>query len=70
MWDFQAYYKNIAVIGENSASFSYYDLEYESREIAKAVGGRSLLFCLCKNAIGALAGYISFLNKFQIIMCK
>lgn len=45
------------------------DLHSISQNIASFIDEKSIVFCLCKNTLGALAGYISFLeNKIVPIM--
>jgi acyl-CoA synthetase (AMP-forming)/AMP-acid ligase II len=62
MWNFSQYSNNIAVIAENGEQYSYAYLEAEGETLAKQIGGRCLVFCLCENSIGSLIGYTMCLN--------
>lgn len=57
------YKTNIAVIAEDREAFSYEKLFQFSFEIYKNINHRCLVFCLCKNQIGSLCGYISCLQN-------
>lgn len=63
MWNFNS--KNIAFI-ENSddhKSISYNELEIEAKKLYEVIDERCLVFSLCKNTIGALIGYTSFISN-------
>lgn len=62
LWDFSKYQENIALTDEYQHSLSYKELAEEGYRIATAAGGRCLIFSLCQNTIGSVAGYVSFLN--------
>ncbi len=42
---------------------TYRDLENLSREMGESIGGRTLVFAFCKNTIGSMLGYLSFLEN-------
>jgi len=57
MWNL-ALYKNHTALAENTGQcMSYKELEQAGDEIAHTVGKRCLVFSLCKNSIGSIAGY-------------
>lgn len=56
------YAKNIAIIDEFGAIATYEDIARISNEIGE-VTGRCLVASLCRNTIGSVAGYISFINN-------
>ena len=62
IWNFINYRENIALVDESGQSVKYGELIEEGDRIAAAVDGRCLVFSLCRNAIGSVTGYISFLN--------
>lgn len=62
IWDLQKYGERTAVRDEHGASLTYGALDREGRRIAAAAGRRCLAFILCRNQLGALAGYTGFLN--------
>lgn len=52
-----------AVILENSETVTYNRLSERAVEIYQNIGHRCLVFCLCQNTIGSLAGYLSFVTN-------
>lgn len=62
IWDLGKFGQNTAMIDEFGHSVSYSELEAESGMIAGAVGKRCLVFLLCRNEIGSIAGYVGFMN--------
>lgn len=62
MWDLLKYNDQTAIIDEFGTNVSYGQLEEESSQIAIAVKERCLVFSLCENSIGAVVGYVGFLN--------
>jgi len=63
MWNFNQFSKNTVVIDEEGVNYSYCDLQIESSNLAKSIGRRSLVFCLCSNEKGSLLGYVSCINN-------
>lgn len=57
------YSEKIAVISTDGQSYSYQNLLDISTEIYSFINHRSLIFCLCKNQIGSLCGYLSFITN-------
>ena len=54
---------NIAVLLEDGRSFSYAVLQEKVESLIPVLEKGSLAFCLCKNNIGSLIGYLSFLQS-------
>ena len=52
----------IAAIDKHNFKLKYSDIFYYSEDFKAIIKKRSLIFILCENSIGALAGYISFLK--------
>ncbi len=57
------YHENIAIISSEDEYFSYKNIFDISAEIYRNIDHRCLIFCLCKNQIGSLCGYISFVQN-------
>lgn len=53
----------IAIIDNEGHRITYAQLIKYSKDIGSKVAPRSIVFCLCKNTAGSLAGYIGFLEK-------
>lgn len=62
LWDFEKYRDNTAIIDETGRCVSYGEVDAEGKRIAAACGERCLVFALCRNTIGSVTGYLSFLN--------
>ena len=62
MWDLMKYRKNTAVIDESGLAATYEDMSKIAEEIGKVVK-RCLVLSLCRNTIGSVAGYVSFINN-------
>lgn len=63
MWNLYSYKNNVAVIDEFGKSLSYDRLFQEGKKIASVIDKRCLIFVLCQNTIGSIAGYVSFINN-------
>lgn len=63
MWDFSRFSDRLAAIDEAGTQLSYRQLSEENARLRQALGGRSLVFILCSNTIGSLAGYTGCLNE-------
>lgn len=57
------YANNTAVILEDGTYYSYSTLQNEVEKIVPFLKKGSLAFCLCKNSVGSLIGYLSFLQS-------
>lgn len=62
MWNFKEYGEKTAIIDDAGNMVSYSELEDFGEEIAQKVGRRCVVFSLCTNTIGSVAGYASFMN--------
>ena len=54
---------SIAVITDAGEKLSYSQMYSLSQNLFDKINHRCLVFCLCKNAIGSLIGYVSFLRN-------
>lgn len=62
MWCLEQFQENTALREEGGRTLTYGMLSEETKRIAEAVGGRKLVFSLCRNTIGSVLGYVAFLN--------
>lgn len=62
MWNLQQFNEKIALQDEYGTTLTYNELGVFGDRIAKIIDGRCLVFCLCTNSIGSVAGYVSFMN--------
>ncbi len=62
MWDLKKYKNNTAIRDEYGNTLTYQELEAETDKIRENMGKRCLVFSLCRNEIGSIVGYVSFLN--------
>lgn len=53
---------SIAVISDDKRQYSYQDLRNFTCYLGQFLNKEALVFCLCSNTIGSLAGYIAFLE--------
>jgi acyl-CoA synthetase (AMP-forming)/AMP-acid ligase II len=63
VWSFSSYPERVAAICENGAEITYGELVGFGEIIRGAVSARQLVFCLCSNTMGSLAGYTAFRNN-------
>ena len=63
IWNLEKHKNHNALVDEFGNSLSYGVLKSESYLLAEAVGKRCLVFCLCRNEIGSVLGYVSFINN-------
>lgn len=63
IWDFKQFAGKTAFIDEFGNELSYDLLQSESYILGEEIGKRCLVFCLCKNEIGSVLGYVSFVNN-------
>ena len=59
MFNLDKYKHNTAVITDKGERLTYNDLIAVTDAFAKAIPRKGLLFCLCKNRIGSLVGYVA-----------
>lgn len=60
---FKNYGDKIAAIDDKGEKLTYEDIDIFSSELKNIIGRRCLVFSLCTNSIGALAGYVAFQNN-------
>ncbi len=63
IWNLKRFKDKIALIDEFGNRITYGALEYESSRLASVVSVRCLVFCLCKNEVGSILGYVGFINN-------
>lgn len=63
MWNFNRYPNKICAITEDGEEFTYSSLSAFCDEMKQYLPPRTLVFCLCTNAYGSMAGYVSFLKN-------
>ena len=61
IWDFKNL-EQTALIQDTGESVTYGELLQFGRQIADQIPSRCLVFSLCMNSIGSVAGYVGFLN--------
>lgn len=57
---FKNYGSAIAAIEEDGKQITYDEIFQTSKELFQIIGKRTLVFSLCKNSIGSIAGYVAF----------
>lgn len=60
---FRKYSKNTAFITDTGDTFTYGDLTGLATDLFNRINQRCLVFCLCRNTLESLTGYISFLSN-------
>lgn len=63
MFDLCRFNDNIACITPYGERYSYGELHAMSERIRCRLNPHQLVFCMCGNTIGSLAGYVSFVNN-------
>lgn len=63
IWDLEQFKGRIALLDEVGNEIPYELMKSEGYVLSEAVGNRSLVFCLCKNEIGSIFGYVSLVNN-------
>ena len=63
MWNFDRYGDALALISENGQRVTYAQLAQEARKLRDAMGGRCLVFTLCKNTPASLLGYAGLVEN-------
>ena len=66
IWDLGRFESNTAIADEYGNFLTYGQLNVEAEKIARQIGRRCLVFSLCRNEIGSVVGYVSFMNH-QIV---
>lgn len=63
IWAFDKYKDSVAITDDNGISIKYGELIDISRTFSEYIAERCLIFCMCRNTIGGLLGYISSLQS-------
>ncbi len=63
LWKLNNFAQNTALITEKGQKISYSELDCLCADFKTFLHERSLVFHLCKNNLGAIVGYLSFLNN-------
>ena len=63
IWRLGDYKGRTALIDDQGDSLTYDEMNIETCAIANHISKRSLVFCLCKNEIGSIVGYVGFVNN-------
>lgn len=63
IWDFNKYSNLIACLDDSGNSIKYSDLQLNEENFADIIKRRCLVFSLCTNSIGSIAGYVAFINS-------
>lgn len=67
--DFEKFGEKVAAKQDNGEKITYSELALVAKEIGDIVDSRSLVFSFCRNMIGSMSGYLSFLyNKIVPLM--
>ncbi len=69
MWELDRFHGSIAFEDEYGNKLTYEELNLYSTELANIIGRRCLVFSLCRNEIGSVIGYTSFVNN-KIASCQ
>lgn len=62
MWDLKRYDNNIAIMDEHGIQVTYKELHENGEQIKNVIGERCIVVSFCKNTIGSIIGYVSFIN--------
>jgi long-chain acyl-CoA synthetase len=63
MWDLDRFSNSLAVVTDDDECYSFADLRRATDDLAEEFSTRSLVFCLCENALGSLLGYIAAISN-------
>lgn len=63
IWNLKEHKRKYALIDEYGNSMTYGALHREARILADRIGHRCLVFALCRNEMGSVLGYTSFINN-------
>lgn len=63
IWQLNQFGKSTAIIDEYGNQVTYDILNFEAYILAEKIEGRCLVFSLCRNEIGSVLGYVSFMNN-------
>lgn len=63
IWDLEQFGARTALVDEFGNRLTYGALDAQAQDLAQSVGRRCLVFCLCRNEIGSVLGYVAFINN-------
>jgi long-chain acyl-CoA synthetase len=63
VWSFSSHAERLAGVSDSGESITYRDLWHFAEIIREAIPPRRLVFCLCSNTLGSVAGYTAFLEN-------
>lgn len=63
IWNLKQFGNRTALLDDNGKAITYNQLSDETSALAKKIGHRCLVFVLCRNTIGSVLGYVSFVNN-------
>lgn len=63
MFELEKYENRIAAITDDQKQITYNEILDFSGKISKLIMPRTIVFSICKNSIGSLAGYVAFINN-------
>jgi len=63
VWSFSSHAERLAALSDSGESITYGDLCRFVEVIRSAIPRRGLVFCLCSNTLGSVAGYSAFLQN-------
>ena len=63
VWNLKQYGNATALQDETGTSLSYNELNEAAKKLWASIGKRCLVFVLCRNEIGSVLGYVSFVNN-------
>ncbi|SFJ05940.1 Acyl-CoA synthetase (AMP-forming)/AMP-acid ligase II [Treponema bryantii] len=63
VWNLEQYKDKIAIKDEFGKTITYNELDFQSKKLAENVSSRCLVFSLCRNEIGSILGYVSFIQN-------
>lgn len=63
IWNLEEHKNNSALMDEFGRRMTYSQLNSNAKVLAGMIGNRGLVFCLCRNEIGSVLGYVGFLNN-------
>lgn len=61
--NFKKYADRLAAIQSDGKQITYAEIENYADRLGAVMPPRSLVFCLCRNVIGSMCGYLSFLHN-------
>lgn len=62
IWDLEQFGSDTALCDESGVRLTYSVLHQEAEVLYGIIGSRCLVFSLCRNTIGSVIGYVSFVN--------